>query len=267
MPVYKESLGHLEKSIQGVLGQRYRDFEYVIAAEPNEENIALLEDIEKTDSRMKVIRNKVRLGVAETRNTAIRECSGEYVAFVDADDISHPDRFEKQLRFLEENPDISVVGSNMLLVDEHDNVFGERKYPETHEEVRKAFLLTMPLANPTVMVRHNDLKELGIFDSKLVKSEDFELWMRFLANGRRFYNLQDKLISYRIPAGHNEKRPVIHWVNNYVVRKNFSKSIWPFHQRIVSQSAYFLISRVPEVFLDTLLSLSLVNQIKGIKRY
>ena len=98
----------------------------------------------------------------------------------------------------------------------------------------------MPLANPTVMVRHRDLKELGIFNSRLVKSEDFELWMRFLAHGRKFHNLQEHLISYRIPAEHNEKRPRIHWVNNYLARKKYGSSIWPFHQRFLSQSAHWL---------------------------
>ena len=79
--------------------------------------------------------------------------------------------------------------------------------------------------------------------------------------------MQENLISYRITAGHNEKRPKIHWVNNYIARKKYGKSIWPFHQRMISLSAYYLISLVSETYLNALLSLSLVDKIKKIKRY
>ena len=175
MPVYKESLAHLKCSIDGVLNQTYDNFEFIIVAEPNDENITFLDNIKRFDSRVTLIRNETRLGVADTRNRAINECTGKYIAFVDADDYSHADRFEKQVKFLEDNPEVSVLGSNMDIVDEKDKVIGERKYPELHEDILREFLLIMPLANPTVMVRNKDLKELGTFNSTLIKSEDFDL--------------------------------------------------------------------------------------------
>lgn len=267
MPVYKERLDHLKSSIDGVLNQTYDNFEFIIVAEPNEENITFLDNIKKSDSRTKVIRNKTRLGVADTRNRAINKCTGEYIAFVDADDFSRVDRFEKQVEFLEDNPEISVLGSNMDIVDENDNIIGKRKYPELHEDILREFLLIMPLANPTVMVRNKDLKDLGTFNSTLIKSEDFDLWMRFLAYNRRFHNVQEDLISYRVTAGYNEKRPKIHWVNNYIARKKYGKYIWPLHQRMLSLSAYYLISLISETYLNALLSLPLVDHIKKIKRY
>ena len=267
MPVYKESVNVLRNCVNSVLNQTYKDFEFVIVAEPNESNVDFFKDIEKSDSRVKVIRNRTRLGVAETRNRAINECSGRFISFVDADDYSALNRFEKQLAFLQDNPDISVVGSNMFIVDEHNIIIGERASPEAHDDIKKNFLLTMPLANPTVMVRKKDIDEVGIFDSSLVKSEDFELWLRFLAHNKKMHNLQEKLLYYRVSSGHNEKRPKIHWVNNYIVRKKFGKYIWPLYQRFVSLSAYFLISNVPSVSLNYLLDLKFVKRIQRIKKY
>ncbi len=265
MPVYKEPVDVLQQSVDSVLKQTYKNFEFVIVTEPNEANVSFFESIKKSDSRVTVIRNKTRLGVAETRNRAIRACSGKYISFVDADDYSDPKRFEKQLNFLENNPEVSVVGSNMHLVDEKNNIVGERRYPELYNDIKRDFLLTMPLANPTVMVRSKDLKEIGLFDSRLVKSEDFELWLRFLARNKRMHNLQENLLYYRIPD--NEKRPKIHWVNNYVARKRFGKYIWPWHQRMISLSAYCLISHVPSVLLNNVLDLKVANKIKRIKKY
>jgi len=91
--------------------------------------------------------------------------------------------------------------------------------------------------------------------------------MRFLAHDKKIHNLQENLVYYRIPADHNEKRPKIHWVNNYNARKRFGKHIWPFHQRLISLSTYGLISHIPSVFLNNLLDLKVVNKIRNITRY
>ena len=89
------------------------------------------------------------------------ESSGKYIALMDSDDYCAPDRFEKQLGFLEDNPDVSVVGSNMYLIDGSDNITGERKYPEMHEKIERSFLLTMAVANPSVIFRKKILIKLA----------------------------------------------------------------------------------------------------------
>jgi GT2 family glycosyltransferase len=174
-------------------------------------------------------------------------------------------RFERQIEFFESHPDISVVGSNMYLVDENDNIIGERKYPEMHDEIKKSFLLTMAVANPTVMLRRRDLDEVGFFDSRFSKAEDFELWLRFLAHNKRMYNFQENLVYYRIPSSHNERRGRVHWINNYIARKRHSKFIWPAHQRMLSTLLYFLISHIPDGSLDNLLHFKIIDKIKNIR--
>ena len=79
------------------------------------------------------------LGVAEARNRAIEESSGDYIAIIDGDDYCDLDRFRKQLSFLKSNPEISIVGSNMYLIDADNRAIGERIYPGLHEGIKSIF--------------------------------------------------------------------------------------------------------------------------------
>lgn len=265
MATYKENPVFLKTCIDSVLNQTFRDFEFLMTIEPDETNMDFLDGVAKTDSRIKILGNASRLGVAGSRNRAILESSGKYIALIDGDDYCAPDRFEKQLSFLEDNPDVSVVGSNMYLIDENDNIIGERKYPELHEDIKRRFLLTMAVANPSVILRRRDIAEVGLFEDKFYKAEDFELWLRFLANNKRMYNLQENLVYYRIQDNSNRKRGTLHFKNVYISRKKYSKLIWPLHIRVLSLLLFFLVSRIPNVFLNYLLNLRIVSKLRNIK--
>ena len=266
MATYHENLSFLKACITSVLNQTFKDFEFLIVIEPHEKNIDFLQETASIDHRVRIIKNDRRLGVAGSRNRAITECSGDYIAIVDGDDYCHPERFERQLHFLEKDRVINVVGSNMYLVDEDDRVIGERRYPEFHLEIKRGFLFTMAVGNPTVMLRREDLRETGLFDSGFVKAEDFELWLRFLANGKIMHNLQENLVYYRIQGKHNEKRGKIHWRNNYLARKRYGGALWRWNERIFTLSIFFIVSHVPDTFVEKLLSLRAVDKMKRIKR-
>jgi len=265
MATYNENPAFLKACINSILNQTFRNFEFLIVVEPLEKNMEFLSSVESMDNRVKILRNETKLGVAGSRNRAIMESTGKYIALMDGDDYCAPDRFEKQLSFLGDNLDVSVVGSNMYLIDEGGNITGERRYPEMHDGIKKSFLLTMAVANPSIIGRRKDIDEVGLFDEMLYKSEDFDLWLRFLAHNKKMHNLQEFLVYYRMPAGHNEKRGNIHWRNNYIARRKYSKLIWPLHIRFLSLMFFFIISQVPAVFLDSLLKLKIVSRIKNIK--
>jgi glycosyltransferase involved in cell wall biosynthesis len=233
--------------------------------EPDEMNLNFLKEIVQTDQRIKIFKNDNKLGVASSRNRAITQSNGQFIAIIDGDDYCDIKRFEKQLGFLKENPHIGIVGSNMYLVDGNNNIVGERKYPELHEDIKKHFLLTMSIANPTVMIRRKDLGGTGLFDTKFSKAEDFELWLRFLALNKQMHNLQENLVYYRIQTTHNEKRGAIHWKNNYSARKRYSKFIWNFYERCPSLIFFYIMHHTPKYFLDNLLDLKIVDKIKNIK--
>ncbi len=267
MPTYNENLDYLQNCIQSILNQTYRDFEFLIVIEPEDLNKEYLNHVSVVDNRIRVIENTSRLGVSASRNRAIKISKGKYVALIDGDDYCDVSRFEKQISFLEKNPEISVVGSNMFLVDDKDNVVGERIYPELHEDIRRYFLLAMAVGNPAVMTRMKDLENIGLFDEHFSKAEDVELWLRFLVGKKKMHNLQDHLVYYRVLTNSNEKRGRIHYKNFYIARKRYNRQIWPFHLAYLSLSIFFLISLIPNTMLDILLNLRLVNKMKRIDRH
>jgi len=265
MATYNENGKFLRESIDSVLNQTYENFEFIIVVEPYETNIDFLENIAGTDNRIKILRNEKRLGVAGSRNRGIIESVGQYIALIDGDDCCDLSRFEKQLLFLRENSNISIAGSNMLMVDENNGVIGGRRYPETFGDIKKKFLLTMSVANPTVMIRRKDLEEVGLFDVQYQKAEDFELWLRFLAKGKQMCNLQENLVYYRIQKKDDDRRGPIHWRNNYSARKKYSKLIWPLHRRFISLLIFFIISNSPQVLSDGIVNSIIVQKIKRLK--
>lgn len=265
MPTYNEDFDPLRTCIDSVLQQSHKNFEFVIVVEPDEKNIDFLEGLADIDGRVRVIKNETKIGVSGSRNIAISNSTGKYISLVDGDDFFGLDRFEKQLEFLESNPGISAVGSNMYLIDENNNIVGERKYPETFGAIKKYFLLTMSIANPAIMMRRKDIEEVGFFNSRLTKAEDFELWLRFMAMDKKMHNLQESMVYYRVPARQNAKRGKIHWENNYTARKKYGKFIWPLHQRSLSLSIYYIASHVPDVLLDRIFNMSLLHKIRNIK--
>ena len=265
LATYNENINFLKACIDSLLNQTFRNFELIIVTEPEEKNRDYLRNISAMDSRIKILENETKLGISSSRNRAIMESSGKYIAFIDGDDYCDLRRFEMQVKFLEDNPLISVVGSNILLVDENNNFVGERIYPEGYIDIKKRFLLSMPVANPTVILRRKDLEDIGLFDIKLSKAEDFELWLRFLANGKKMHNLQENLVYYRVQTKQSDRRGAVHWKNNYSVRKKYSKLIWPLHSRCMSLSILFIISHTPRFFSDYILNSKLVEKIKSMK--
>ena len=267
MATYNENPAFLKACINSILNQTFRNFEFLIVVEPLEKNMEFLSSVESMDNRVKILRNETKLGVAGSRNRAIMESTGKYIALMDGDDYCAPDRFEKQLNLLENNPDISVVGSNMYLVDKNNVIIGERIYPELHQDIKNYFLVTMAVANPSIIVRRSDLSQVGVFDDTLFKAEDFDLWLRFLVKDKKMHNLQDKLVFYRTHPNDNKKRGHIHYKNYFTAFKKHGQFIWPFRQRFFSLLFFFVVSNIPNYLLDYLLNLKIVKRIKNIRMH
>lgn len=262
---YNENIGFLRQCIESVLNQTFNNLEVIIVVEPDEKNIGYLQNLAAKNKNVKILKNPARMGVSSSRNRAISESTGKYVAIVDGDDYCDINRFEKQISFLKNNPDISIAGSNIYLVDKNNNIVGTRYFPERHENIRQAFLVKQPVFNPTIMVRKSDIDEIGVFDETFRKAEDLELWLRFLASGKKMYNLQEKLVFYRVLTNSNEKRGILHFKNIYIARKRYSHRIWPFHQRFLSLLVYYIVSIFPNYLLDAFMNLRVINKIKNIK--
>jgi glycosyltransferase involved in cell wall biosynthesis len=195
MPVYN-SEKYLEEAIESVLSQSYSNSEFIIIDDGSSDNSLLIsQGFARKDNRIIVIENQQNLGVVESLNKGLALARGEFVARMDSDDVSLPMRFEKQVAYLEQHPEVGVVGTAYNLIDENGVVTKEYRPPRTDVKIRWQLLFHSPFANPSVMYRAELGKKLH-YISDYAYCEDFEFWTRFLAFSKGA-NLGGVLLHYR----------------------------------------------------------------------
>ena len=193
MPAYNAEK-YIAEAIDSILGQTFGDFEFIIlndcSTDRTEEIILSYED-----PRIVYLKNEQNMGVAATLNRGLAVAKGEYIARMDADDISQPYRLEKQAAFLDSFLEVICCGS---AVEKFGLTHGLCAYPNSDKKIKTALLLSCPFAHPTVMLRANILHTHKItYDSAFEKVEDYQLWT-VLAEYGAFHNLHDPLVQYRI---------------------------------------------------------------------
>jgi len=189
--------GTLGASVDSMLVQDYENIELVICDDGSvDSTLEVVRDRAAKDPRVVVLRNERNLGLAKTLNRCIAAASGAYLARMDGDDFSRPDRIGKQVRFLEAHPEYDLCGSSIALFDSR-GVWGKIDYPERPDA--RSFLLRSPFAHPSVMFRAGVLRAAGGYreDPAVGRSEDYELFMRLHAEGHRGCNIQEYLLEYR----------------------------------------------------------------------
>lgn len=201
MSIYSEPVEWLDMAIESILNQTYRDFEFIIVNDnPSRvENKKVLELIAKKDTRVKVISNKENIGLTRSLNVALRKCHGEYIARMDADDISLPSRFKQQISFLESHPNVDVLSSYVLSFMEDDRTHTKlMKYPVSNNQIQELLAFGNPVAHPTVFLRKSSLNRYGLeYNESVRKSQDYGLWLDFALRGAIFYTLPIPLLMYR----------------------------------------------------------------------
>lgn len=199
MSVYNGQIT-LNETIVSVLSQTLENFEFILIDDGSTDgSLEVLKEYKIKDPRVLIIQNDVNLGLAASLNKGIQIAKGKYIARIDADDICLPERFEKQVRFLEQNPSILFLGSNVTLIDDGGNPIREIQYETDPNELRWNMLFGTSgiIAHPSAMIRAQVFREGGLY--KLTKSsQDLELWSRYINNSPLpVYNLQESLVKYR----------------------------------------------------------------------
>lgn len=211
----------LEKSLKSILKQTYENFELIICNDGSKNECFIwAKDICKNDNRVKFIENEENKGLAYSLNHCLKFTTGEYIARMDDDDISHLDRFERQVNFLNEHHEIGLVGSNMNLFDDERGVWGIRKYQEYVQ--KESFLYRVAVAHPTIMARKEAYEIVdGYRDIKqTVRVEDYDCFMRMFAKGIKMYNFQEPLFDYREDSRCAKKKKYKYRFNEVWVRYN-----------------------------------------------
>lgn len=195
MPVYN-SERYIAEAIESVINQTYKDWELLVVNEygSNCKCAEIVKKYQERDLRIRLLQNEQRLGLAESLNRGIREAKGKYIARLDADDLAHPDRFEKQISFLEEN-------KNVILCGTFQHHFGEEvdwihKPAVSPEQCKANLLFFCDMCHSTLMFRKNEFINNNLFYDSQFQAEDFELWTR-VADIGDIDNIPEVLGEYR----------------------------------------------------------------------
>ena len=220
---------YLSQAIKGVLNQTYTDFEFLIvddASTDNSKNIIKSYD----DSRIKLVENGWNLGQTATLNKGIKLAKGKYIARLDQDDLSLPKRLEKQVEFLNSNPDITAVGSYVICIDENGNYMRESIWPVGFENNLFNILCGIPpVGHPAVMYRKEVVEKIGYYRNDYSVSSDLDLWLRIYSKGCTCSNIPDNLTYYRI---HSEQGSDI---QKNLQRKNHILAFYDFYSQLTKK--------------------------------
>uniref|UniRef100_UPI0011E6F564 glycosyltransferase family 2 protein n=1 Tax=Campylobacter concisus TaxID=199 RepID=UPI0011E6F564 len=187
---------YLDDAIQSILKQTYKNFEFVIINDgSNDRSLEIIKKYKNEDDHIILISRENR-GLISSLNEGIAKARGEYIARMDADDISLPFRIEKQLQVMEHDKNIVVCGSWI-------NIFGENinekvaRYFEHDKQIKANLLVSCCFAHPSVMIRKDALTNNNIlYDERFKNAEDYYLWTQ-LAKVGKFYNIPEILLKYR----------------------------------------------------------------------
>ena len=197
MPVYNGEK-YLAEAIESILGQTFADFEFVIVDDGSQDgSAAIIRDYAKRDERIRVIRHERNQGLTSARNSGIAASRGEFIAAMDHDDISRPQRIEKQVDFLQSHPDIGLVGTGMRSVDEDMTTLRCHVPPQQHALILLRWSLGITtVAGPTIMTRRNTMLSVDGYEDSIKAADDHELFSRLFWQ-TRFANLPDPLYLHR----------------------------------------------------------------------
>ncbi len=205
MSNYNTPEEYLRASIESVLNQTYKNFEFIIIDDCSTDNSLEIINSYK-DKRIIVIKNDENSGITKSLNRGLSIAKGEFIARMDADDICLPERFEKQVCYLQEHPDTIVCGTGVELIgdwqERHSNKFICREIPE--QDLFKIYLLfgNYPnIVHPTAMFNHRIIKENNIkYDEKYPVAQDYKMWVT-CCNYGECANLKETLLYYRVHNG------------------------------------------------------------------
>jgi len=177
MSVYKPDIELFPLAINSILDQTYTNYEFIIIDDGNSESDSqFIKDI-CGDNRIEIHKNPQNLGLTKSLNLALSIARGKYVARHDADDISFPERFKKQVNFLEKNIDVGLLGTNYQVKINTNQIL---EYSVSHRNIIAQLMYKNPFCHSSVMLRRQTLALSGVYNEAYVRSQDFELWLRMI---------------------------------------------------------------------------------------
>jgi len=201
LPIYRPRLDYLLTAIKSILCQTFADFELLLIEAPSEVSIVeLLPHIQ--DARLRHLRFPGPASLVDQLNFGLSEAQAPLIARMDGDDWSYPERLQRQFDHLQTHPHITVLGTQISIMDAKDHPLGYRRYPTEPDAGSKALKRCNVLAHPSVMYRREPMLAAGGYWYRdYPANEDYELWCRLIRLGHQLANLDETLLRYRIHPG------------------------------------------------------------------
>lgn len=222
LPVYNTEK-YIRDSVQSILDQTFKDFELIIINDASTDGT--LNVLKKfNDSRIRLLSNKINQGISKNANLGLDLAKGEFIARIDADDIAHIQRIEKQVIYLQSNPDVDFCGTWVQLIGVEDKII---RTAISHEYIKAGLLFMNVIFNPSVMYRKESFINKALRYDESYKIEDYPMWINAI-DIIKFANIPTVLQKYRIhntniSVFQNENKDELNEFHHKVYRKNFDK--------------------------------------------
>lgn len=187
---------YLREAIESILNQTFKDFEFLII---NDGSTDSSRDIilSYNDPRIRLVDNEKNIGLTRSLNKGLRLAKGEYIARMDADDVSLPERLKKEGKLLGDHKDTGLVGSSVFLMNEDGKILGTKKVSTKNSEIKQNLLKGNPFWHGSVMFRRECIEEVGGYREVFEAAQDYDLWLR-ISEKYNMANIEEPLYKWRI---------------------------------------------------------------------
>lgn len=226
MSIYKNDVIQFVKlAVESILCQTYKDFDFYIQYDGpiNKEVDRYLLDL--TDERIKIKKRNENRGLAQSLNdllSIVMLQDYEYIARMDADDISLPNRFERQLEYFKRHPELECLGTWAIEITANGDEYFRKQMPETNDACLDLFRKRDPMIHPTVMFRRSYIEKSGLYALDTFFGEDTMMWAQGFAAGCKMGNVPEYLFKFRLDDNFFERRRG--W--------RYAKGIWKLRHRV-----------------------------------
>lgn len=226
MCTFNDTREHLEASIGSMLAQTHQDFELILVDDGS--SLSSKRDIEHVagrDSRISVISREENQGLAFSLNEGIALAKGDYIARMDADDVSYPTRLEEQVKILQSRPEVAVVGTQAKAIGYRSNLI---KVPVHESHINARIFFNSCFIHPTVVMRRKFIESVGGYNPSMVRAQDYDLWIRGRARGYQYSNIDDVLLEYRTyPSSISKKKMRQQLTYSQEIRRRHLTTLYP----------------------------------------